>query len=96
MYTLEKLRRHRDSIHAIGKRYGVRSIQLFGSVVRGEASPRSDIDFLVDIEPGRSLMDQAGFMLDVEELLGCPVDVVVEGGINPRLKERIHHEAQPL
>jgi len=96
MYTLEQLRRHRDSIHAIGKRYGVRSIQLFGSVVRGDAGSRSDIDFLVDIEPGRSLMDQAGFMLDVEELLGCPVDVVVEGGINPRLQDRIHHEAQPL
>lgn len=96
MYTLEQLRKHRDSIHTIGKRYGVRRIQLFGSVARGEAGSQSDIDLLVDIEPGRSLLDQAGFTQDVEDLLGCPVDVVVEGGINPRLQARIHHEAKPL
>lgn len=96
MYTLEQLRRHRDSIQKIGNRYGVRRIQLFGSVVRGDAGPKSDVDFLVDIEPGRSLLDQAGFMQDVEDLLGCPIDVVVEGGVNPRLAARIHHEAEPL
>jgi predicted nucleotidyltransferase len=96
MTRIEQIRNKRDAIFRLAARYGVRKVRLFGSVVRGESGPNSDVDVLVDIEPGRSLLDQVGFEQDLEALLGCEVDVVVEGGISPYLETRILQEAQPL
>jgi uncharacterized protein len=56
----------------------------------------SDIDILVDLEPGRSLLDLGGLLMDLQELLGCPVDVVTEKGLRPRIKERVLREAVSL
>ena len=86
----------REEILRIAGRYGVRTVRLFGSRVRGEARAGSDVDLLVDFERGRSLLDQVGFQQEMEELLGCKVDVVVEGGISPYLESRILDEAVPL
>jgi predicted nucleotidyltransferase len=80
----------------LAARYGVRRIRLFGSVVRGEEKPESDLDVLVAFEQGRSLLDQIGFEQDLEALLGCKVEVVVEGGISPYLEPGILREAVPL
>lgn len=96
MSRLEKIRGRRDAILRIASKHGARNVRVFGSVARGEAGADSDVDLLVDFESGRSLLDLAGFELDLEELFECPVDVVVEGGISPYIEERILREAVPL
>ncbi len=77
-------------------RCGVRNLRVFGSVARGGATPGSDVDFLVDVEPGTSLLELGEFYLDLKEMLGTHVDVVTDGGLNPRLRDRILAEAVPL
>jgi predicted nucleotidyltransferase len=90
------LQHQREAILLIAKKYGARNVRVFGSMSRGDDSNHSDVDLLVDLEPGRSLLDQVGLKQDIEELLGRPVDIVVEGGISPYLEERILSEAVPL
>lgn len=80
----------------LAHRYGARNIRVFGSVARGEAGPQSDLDLLVDMEAGRSLLDLVAFWQDLEELLGRRVDILTDGGISPYLKDRIYSEAIPL
>ena len=96
MVSDRSLNEHRDAILAIAARHGARNVRLFGSVARGDARPDSDIDLLVDLEPGRSLLDHVGLWQDLEELLGRRVDVVVDGGLSPHLEKRILAEATPL
>jgi hypothetical protein len=93
MATLDEIRAKRDAILEIAKRYGVRQVRLFGSVVRGEDRPESDLDVLVDFEPKRSLLDLIGFEQDLEELIGRKADVISARGINPRIKDRVLREA---
>jgi len=71
-------------------------VRIFGSVARGEADSESDIDFLVNMEPGRSLLDLCGLLIDLEELLGRKVDVVTEKGLRDRIRERVLKEAVAL
>ena len=80
-------------IAAIGRKYGVRSIKVFGSVARGDDSLTSDIDFLVKLEPGRSLFDLGGLQVDLEEALNCQVDVVTENGLRDRIRRDVLEEA---
>src|SRR3954464_839794 len=87
---------HRDEILAIAARHGARSIRLFGSQARGEARPDSDIDLLVELEPGRSLLDLIAIKQDLEDVLGRSVDVVTEAGLSPHLRERVLAEAVAL
>ena len=94
--TLEELRAKREEILAIARHHGVRDIRVFGSVVRGEADARSDVDLLVTLEPGRSLLDLGGLLMDLRDHLGCEVDVITEAGLRPRLRERVLREAAPL
>ncbi|MBU1669753.1 MAG: nucleotidyltransferase family protein [Actinobacteria bacterium] len=96
MTSKELLETKKDEIRAIADRHGVRRLRVFGSVARGEADPDSDVDFLVLFEEGRSLLDQASLLVDLQDLLGVEVDVVSEGGINPRMRDRILSEAVPL
>jgi len=88
--------RNRDKILEVAARHGATNVRVFGSAVREPSRAPHDIDLLVDLEPGRSLLDHVALWQDLEELLGCPVDVVVEGGISPYLQDRILAEAQPL
>ena len=62
----------------------------------GEADNQSDVDVLVDLDPGRSLLDLGGLQFELEALLGCPVDVVTERGLKPRIRERVPREAVPV
>jgi uncharacterized protein len=71
-------------------------VRVFGSAARGEAEPDSDIDFLVDFEPGRSLLDLSRLWQDLEELLGRQVDVVEPGGLHWYIRDRVLQEAVPL
>jgi hypothetical protein len=92
----ELLGKKRAEILHIAARYGARNVRIFGSVARGEAGPESDIDVLVDLEPGRSLFDLGGLLMDLQELLGRKVDVATEKGLRPRIRERVLREAVPL
>lgn len=96
MIMVEQIRSKREAILRIAAQYGIQRVRIFGSLARGEAHTDSDVDFLVDFEPGRSLLDQVGVGQELEELLGCKVDVVAEGGISPYLEDRILGEATPL
>ena len=86
----------RNEILDLAGTHGVKNIRIFGSVARGEGGPASDVDLLVNMEEGRNLLDLVGFWQDLEELLGCRVDVITEGGISPYLRERVYAEALPL
>jgi len=95
--TMEDLvRDKRDEIHRIARKHGVTSIRIFGSVARGEARADSDVDLLVDVGPETSSWFPAGLVLDLEDILGCKVQVVTEKGLSPILKDRVLHEAVPL
>jgi predicted nucleotidyltransferase len=90
------LKLNRDEILRIAARRGARNLRIFGSVARGNATPESDIDFLVDMEAGRSLFDLGGLLSDLQQLLGRPVDVVTEAGLRQRIRARVLTEARPL
>ena len=90
------LQSKRSAILSLAAQHGASKVRLFGSVARGEAGPLSDVDLLVEMEEGRSLLDLVAFWQDVEELLGCRVDVITDGGVSPYLRERIYAEAVPL
>jgi len=96
MTLLEQVQSKRGEILQLAARRGARNVRLFGSVARGEAGLDSDVDFLVDLEPGRSLLDLGGLLMDLQKLLGRKVDVVTETGLRPRLRPRVLREARPL
>lgn len=94
--TLERLREHREEILRLAEQHGVRDIRVFGSVVRGEAGPDSDVDLLVNMELKRSALDHVAFMQDVGDLLGCRVDVVSEAALHWFIRDRVLAEAASL
>ena len=97
MVTLDTLRvERREEILGLAARRGARSLRVFGSVARNEASENSDLDLLVVWEPGRSLMDHAGLVQDLQDLLGGKVHVGTEKSLHWCVRERILGEATPL
>jgi predicted nucleotidyltransferase len=96
MTQAELLREKREEILQTAKKYGASNVRVFGSVARGEADERSDIDLLVDMEKGRSLLDLIALLMDLESLLSCKVDVVTVKGLRERIRERVLKEAVAL
>lgn len=95
--TVERLlAEKREEILRLAAARGAYNVRVFGSAARGEAREDSDIDLLVDVETGRSLLDVVGLWLDLEELLGRKVDLLTEGGVNRHLRGTILAEARPL
>ena len=92
----ELLKVKREEILRIAAKHGARNVRIFGSVARGQAGAQSDLDVLVDLDPGHSLLDLGGFLMDLQELLGCKVDVVTEKGLRERIRDRVLREAVPL
>lgn len=92
----ELLHEKREDILRVASKRGASNVRVFGSVARGEADSKSDIDLLVDLEPGRSLFDLGGLLMDLQELLGQKVDIVTERGLRERIRERVLKEAIPL
>lgn len=92
----ELLKSKREDILEIAARHGARNVRVFGSVARGEADEKSDVDFLVEMEPGRSLLDMGGLLMDLRDLLGRDVDVATERGLKPRIRARVLHQAVAL
>lgn len=83
-------------IFEMAKRYGARNLRVFGSFVRGDANQNSDVDLLVEMEPGRDLLDIIGFSQELEEKFGRKFDVLTDGGLSPYLRDSILSEARPL
>lgn len=92
----EKIQENRKEILSLAQKYGARNVRIFGSVARGEEREDSDIDVLVDLESNRSLLDLGGFLMDLQHLLGCRVDVVTTKGLRERIRSRVLKESIPL
>lgn len=92
----ELLKIKREEILRIAAKHGARNVRVFGSVARGEADEQSDVDFLVEMEPGRSLFDMGGLLMDLGELLNREVDIVTERGLKQRIRDSVLREAVPL
>jgi predicted nucleotidyltransferase len=91
-----RLKENRTEILRMAAEHGAYNVRVFGSVARGEAGPESDVDLLVNMEPGRSLFDLGGLLMDLQDFLGCNVDVVTEAGLRARIRQRVLDEARPL
>jgi len=96
MTTQELLQVKREAILNLAAQHGARNVRVFGSVARGEAGPESDVDFLIEMEEGRSLLDLVAFWQDLEELLGRKVDVVERTGLHWYIRDKVLKEALPL
>lgn len=94
--TLEALRSRRDEIIALAGRYGAYNLRVFGSVARGDASPDSDIDLLVNFREGTSLFELSGFWQDLQDLLNYEVNILSEAGLKPRFRQQIESDLVPL
>jgi len=92
----ELLKQNREEIFRIARKHGVGKIKVFGSAVRGEATPESDVDFLIEVTGPTPPWFPGGLVADLEELLGRRVDVVEPGSLREELKERVCQEAIPL
>jgi uncharacterized protein len=93
---LTELQRRRTEILDVARARGASRVRVFGSVARGDATETSDIDFLVDFEEGRNLLDLGGLLMDLRELLGHDVDVVTEAGLRSRVVSRVLADAVDL
>lgn len=96
MNIYDQLQERRAEIIAIAAKHGAYNVRIFGSVARNESDSASDLDLLVDMGPERSLLDLGGLLMDLQELLGCQVDVVTEKGLRGRIRERVLKEAIDL
>ena len=94
--SIDDLRSRRAEILSLAARHGASDVRVFGSVLHGDERPDSDIDLLVEVEPGRSQLDLIGLEQDLKELLGRRVEVLTIGGLSPYLEERILAEAATL
>jgi hypothetical protein len=96
MGIADLLKFKRPEILRLAQAHGAHNVRIFGSVVRGEARPESDVDFLVEMDSGRSLLDLIELSQDLETLLQRKVDILTDQGLSPYLEQRIHAEAVPL
>lgn len=96
MTMLDLVDAKREEILMLAQLHGATHVRVFGSVARQEDDEESDIDFLVRLEPGRSLLDLGALLMDLQDLLGRDVDVVTEAGLRERIRDRVLSEARPL
>jgi uncharacterized protein len=92
----EVLAKKREEILRIAASRGAYNVRVFGSAIRDDAGPSSDVDFLVDLEPERSLLDIGGLVMDLRNLLGLEVDIVTEKGLHWYIRDQVIAEARPI
>ncbi|MBK5257655.1 MAG: nucleotidyltransferase family protein [Vicinamibacteria bacterium] len=93
---VDPVKAKREEILQVAKRHGVTRVRVFGSMARGDAVLKSDVDLLVDVGPNPSPWFPGGLVADLEELLGRPVQVITERGLDTLLRDRVLREAVPL
>jgi hypothetical protein len=96
MRPSEVLATERERVLAIAAANGATRVRVFGSVLKGSDRPDSDVDLLIDVPPGTSLLRIVGMKLAMEDALGVRVDLCTERELHPALRERILAEARPL
>src|SRR5277367_928784 len=96
MVTREMINGKREAILEIARRHGAHDVRMFGSVARGDANENSDLDLVVRFEAARTLLDHAGLIGDLEDLLGVKVDVIDADGMRPRFRAVVDKESVPL
>lgn len=96
MNLQQLLEENRDAIQRLAAEHGAYNLRVFGSTARGDFRPDSDIDLLVEFEPGRSLIDRVALKQDLEDLLGCKVDIIRESGLREVVREHVLREAVAL
>ncbi len=94
--TLDQIRARREVILGIASRHGARNVRLFGSIARGTSRSDSDVDLLVDLEPGRTLLDLGGLLMEVQGALDARVDVAIDRMLRPEFRVQVLSEAIPL
>jgi uncharacterized protein len=90
------VKERREEILRIAASHGARDVRIFGSLARSQAGPDSDLDILVKLDPGRSLLDIVAIKQDLEDLIGCEVDVVTQAAISPYIREGVLRESVSL
>ncbi|NLX04601.1 MAG: nucleotidyltransferase [Phycisphaerae bacterium] len=96
MLTRQQIRDHREELLRIARSHGATRVRVFGSAARAGGSEPRDLDLLVQMSPDSSLLVIVAIKQDAEELLGCGVDVVTEGGLSPYLRDDVLAEAREL
>jgi len=96
MVALNDIMSRREEILHIAAKHGAHHVRIFRSVVRGESGERSDVDFLVRLDPDRSLLDHIALIQDLEDFIGCRVDVVTDRALHRLVRDRVLAEAVPL
>ena len=96
MKPSDVLRQRVDTIREAATRFHVRNPRVFGSVLHGTDKDDSDLDLLVDPQPGTTLFDLGGLQVELEDMLGVPVDVVTPGDLPARIRAQVIAEARPL
>lgn len=96
MRPSEALRNHREAILKLAARLGVKNIRVFGSVLHGDDTESSDLDLLVDVPRGTTLLDMVHLQNEIEQELGVTVDVLTPGDLLPKIRTRVLQEARPL
>jgi len=86
----------REAILRLAREHGATRVRVFGSMARGDAADASDVDFLVDLDEGRTLIDLGALLMDLQDLLQRRVEVLTEGALHPRIRDRVLREAVPL
>lgn len=93
---IEEIAKHKNEILALAAKHGASNVQVFGSIANGTADKNSDVDFLVELEAGRSLFDLGGLLMDLQNLLHRKVDVVTEKGLHWYIRDKVLKEARPI
>jgi predicted nucleotidyltransferase len=96
MKPSESLRKHRDAVLALAASIGADNVRVFGSVLHGRDTDGSDLDLLVDVPKGTTLLDMARLQSAIEKELGVPVDVLTAGDLPPKFRHVVLQEARPL
>lgn len=96
MVALNDILSRRDEILRVAAKHGAHRVRVFGSVVRNEANTESDVDFLVELDEDRSMLDHIALIRELEDVVGCRVDVVAEDDLHRAIRDRVLAEGVPL